>query len=326
MSNYENSSDLRQEVLRHSGELIDGTSEYNEDVMIFLNRAYQAMLSGAADLGMDIGQPWPWAKKQYPSVLIIQPTLNTFTVNAVNDSSVITFNSVISYSVQGQYIFFGDYRQGYRIKKHLAGSASAVLDSVFLEASGTAYATKIMKYDYILDSGVLRLFGPLSVTPSSCYNFDGKINIIDENTFNTDYPMLVRQGIPDRATQTFKNNEMQPTIRFNRIPAADDQPIRIEYNYIPVPDDLLDSESSIPVVPRDHRVTLCYYAAYYLLMDKNDNRAAEYRELARAGMLALVRAYKIEKANTDTDYCRLIPRPDNMGYNYGRSRYWRGYE
>lgn len=323
MANYENAKDLKEEVLRHSGELTDGTSEYDETVMIFLNRAYLAILSGAADLGLDIGQPWAWAKKRHASTMVIQPMVRAYTTTATFNSDAITFNTVIPYSVKNYYISFDDHADVYRVASHVAGTAVATLDSVYIGDSGAAFGTRLMKLDYQLDPGILRLVGPMSTSRNSDVNWDGKIEMIDQSTFNRDYPMGVREGCPDRFTQVFKDNGMRPTVRFNRIPASGEKPIRIEYDSIPVPESLTDDEASIPVVPRDHRATLDYYATYYLLMDKNDSRAAEYRELARAGMMALVRASKVEKANTNSNYGRLISRSDQGGVN--RGRVWRGY-
>lgn len=325
MANYENSRDLKEDVLRHSGELVDGTSEYNDTVMIFMNRAQQALLSGAADLGMDVGQPWPWAKSPYPGILIIDPAIRTILSNVVNGSNIVTFTAPVTFSLNNYYINFGDDSQVYRISSHLKNTTTARLDSVFIGDTANAYETRVIKYDYTLNTGILRLIGPMSATRNSDVDWDGKIEMIDQSTFNRDYSMGVRLGVPDRFAQIYKDNDMQITVRFNRVPSYDDRAVRLEYDYIPVPDDLIDDPSSIPVVPRDHRIALVYYAAYYLLLDKNDSRAAEFRELARASIMALVRAYKVEKSNTNMNYGRMIPRSDGNSSGYFKN-VWRGYK
>lgn len=324
LANYENSHDLKKEVLFACGELEDGTSEYDDKVMVFLNRANQAMLSGGADLGLDIGQPWSWAKKQYPSTIIIQPDNIDYTFDVVNGSNIITFTSTPIGSFLNYFITFNDDKTVYRIKSHISGAMTALLDSVYIEDSASGASSHLMKYDYVLDSGILRLIGPFLTTSNHQLGWTGNIEMIDQVTFGREFPVSIRQGLPDRFTQVYKTNDMQPTVRFNRIPAPQDKPIKIQYDYIPVPDDLIDDVNSIPVIPREHRITLVYYASYYLMMDKNDTRAAEYRELTRAGMLAIVRSLKLEKANTNQNYGRFISRSDNYGCWWNRRNY-RGY-
>jgi hypothetical protein len=321
MANYENTQDLKQEVLQHCGELTDGTSEYDAKAITFLNRAYQAMLSGAAELGMDVGQPWPWAKSPYPGIIVIQPEIRTVLANVTNNSSAVTLSANYSPSLQNYYIRFSEQGDLYRVTAHTSGTNAVTLDSAYVGSTAALVSTRILKFDYELSQNMLRLIGPFKVSRNNGLSFSGEVPLIDLNTFNADYPLGVNLGVPFRVTEVSQSGSMLKTVRFNCVPGYNDQAVRVLYDYIPVPAALTDSPSSIPLVPRDQRINLVYYAAYFLLMNKNDNRAAEYRELARAGMLAMVRALKVQKANTDPNYGRFIPRQDGQGY-YNLNRRW----
>jgi hypothetical protein len=146
------------------------------------------------------------------------------------------------------------------------------------------------------------------------------IDMIDPSEFGRTYPVgFLMQGTPEKFAQIYKTSDtMTPRIRINRIP---DQILRAEYNFIPVPSDLTDSTSSIPVIPPDHRITLGYYAAYFLCLDKMDSRGAEYRELTKAGMMAMKRANQVEKMQGGQFYGRMIPRGDLQNSN---KRVWGG--
>lgn len=71
--------------------------------------------------------------------------------------------------------------------------------------------------------------------------------------------------------------------------------------------------TNVPVMPQHFRSILEYGAAYYLCMDKNDDRSQIYFGLAKAKMQAMIQACRRESAQTRVlDYGRLVPRLDNM--------------
>lgn len=420
MANYTTTLDLKKGVLHRAGELTDGTSEYEAKVIEYLNRAYQATLSGAAELGLNLGDPWPWAQNKYPKVLNLVPEISSVTATTTQDSTAITFGAAPPNNLQDWYIKFEDKPEVYRIASHSGVSTSATLDGAYVSPSATNINTKIFKLEYELDSGILRLVSPMITYQSQDYTYydGGKILMMDESQFKADYPVgSMESGSPDFFSQVYKDENMQVRIRFNRIP---NQQARVEYNYIPVPAPLtnegvvevqsitpsaaptggayflnfagditasiafgataatiqtairtldglgaatvtgtlataltitfngyygdaplitvssntlvngitpvtltvaevVQGEESIPIVPRDHRICLEYYATYYLMLDKQDSRAAEFRELTRASLLALSKASNQEKILTNPNFANMIPRPDMMP---NRRRWW----
>ena len=324
MSNYNNTTDIKQDVLHHCGELDDGTSEYDARVITYINRAQQAILSGAAELGLELGEPWPWAINKYPSVLTLNAAITSLTITATFGSTAITFGSTPSINLQDWYIRLGSDGEVYRIATHTGTSTSATLDGGYVSSSVTNSASKVFKIDYTLDNGVLRLIAPFVTYRNSTvlYNDAGQIYFCDMSRFNMDFPInQLQNGTPNMATEKYKDvSTMTPTIRINRVPDAN---LRVEYNYIPIPSDLTDSTTSIPIVPRDHRIALVYYAAYYLLLDKNDNRANEYRELTKASLIAMSKAQKQQKILTNPEFGQLVPRPDLVPER--RRLWWRWY-
>lgn len=316
MSNYATAKDLKKFILQKCGELDDGTSEYDSRAITFLNRAHQALLSGGAELGIDVGQPWPWAQNRDKSVLVLQPKISTLTATFTNGSNAITFSSAPPRNLKDWIIQQNDFPECYRISAHTGTSTSATLDSIYVNTSGAGLSCVIFLIDYDLDPNILRLVAPFTAYKSNDYYRDNCANIdmIDPSEFARTFPInQLNEGTPNRFSQIYKTNDtMKPRIRINKIP---DQLMRAEYNYIAVPADLTDSDSSIPLVPIDHRITLGYYGAYFLALDKNDNRAPEYRELAKAGIIALKRAGQVEKMNTDQFYGRMIPREDMLNRN-----------
>lgn len=69
-----------------------------------------------------------------------------------------------------------------------------------------------------------------------------------------------------------------------------------------------------PLIPQPQRIVLVHCASYSLLMDKNDNRAAEYKTVASASLMALVKANRRSKAIIQKDMGRLISRRDMTHY------------
>lgn len=79
--------------------------------------------------------------------------------------------------------------------------------------------------------------------------------------------------------------------------------------------------SMVPVVPQAFALILDYAASYYLMTDKNDERAGQYAQLAAQKMQALISANSREMGQTGgSRYGGLIPRLDMFS---GPKRYWR---
>jgi len=122
MANFTTSADLIDYALSQAGEKTDGTSDLNDDALVFLNRAYQSLWSGGSEIDPEVNEVWWWLRKDTQGVL----TLNPFIVSA-----------------------------------HTAATTGLTLESVYTgETSATAnYALR--QYDYDLASDVLYLGAPM---------------------------------------------------------------------------------------------------------------------------------------------------------------------
>lgn len=79
--------------------------------------------------------------------------------------------------------------------------------------------------------------------------------------------------------------------------------------------------SSIPIMPQSFTQILDYGASFYLMTDKNDERAPQYLQLSAQKMQAMIDANSREMSQTGgIRFAGLIPRLDMFS---GPKRYWR---
>lgn len=166
---------------------------------------------------------------------------------------------------------------------------------------------------YVLSS-VVRMIQPLvvykadnkSFTPASTGNIYG----MDELAFQKKWPLTaLEEGIPSRFTKVEERSDGTIVVRFNRFPA---EKTRIEVNHIPVPRDLKNNSSSIPLIPRKFVDLLEYGATFYVLVDKNDDKAPSYAQLAGQKLTAMMKQNRKELMRLGEFFGRAIPRLDNV--------------
>jgi len=134
----------------------------------------------------------------------------------------------------------------------------------------------------------------------------GKVYGIDFSTMLKQYPLTnLLQGTPDKFAEVEYRENGTMRLRMNRFPSKE---TRVEIEYITVPQDLQDNTNSIPKVPRAFRPYLVHAAAYFLMLDKSDNRAESEFQLARAKLFGLIRANRSTLKRTSNNFARLIPR------------------
>lgn len=302
-------ADVKKEVLSRCGELTDGTSEYETIVNNYIDYMHKCTMAGATEFNVEVGDPWTWARAQYPGVINMDPFVQlTVTVNNASVNCSFSVAPVVSYvgwmlKIEGRAEFF-------RIVTHTAGQQAFTIDAAYTDNTGTLPAT-LYHLEYNI-SNVLRLCGPMRTyrRQSPFADDTGQIDGIDRMSLDRDYPLhRILQGIPDRFAIVYQDNAGTQRVKFNRIPFYT---TRVEYDYIPVPATLVDA--SVPLLPEEHRIILVYGACYYLMVDKNDNRAAEYKALTVAGLEALIQSERRMKENLQKDMGRLIPRRDLTNY------------
>ncbi len=229
MADFETSYDLKLGALERSGELQNGTSDYDQIAEDQINDMNKALHAGGNEFNVDLAEPWEWAKAKNPGLLKLVPAYETGTATLTEDSTSGTFNTAPAAglgSFAGRFIRVSNRATVYRITAHTAGSGSFTIDQAYLEETVTAVFVAF-KTDYELAAGIerlidhMRFYGSTSETP--------EIGGLDLASFNQNYPRAaIREGLPSRFGIVSEENGLM-TVRFNAYPSED---LRVEYEYI----------------------------------------------------------------------------------------------
>lgn len=419
MSFQKSTRDLKNEVLTICGELTDGTSDFESDVVSYLNDIYQGVLAGGNEFGIEVAEPWVWAQAKKPIVLNLEPVV-TGTATVTNSSRSGTFSSAPASSLSGWFIKFHSRPDFYMIAAHTAASTSFSLDQAYLDDSGSlTYTAYKLDYDLVDDtividssnnkidftegsgslvatitsgvyspttlcteiktqleaagaetytvtfnsltrkftiahggatlsllfasgtnysvssgevlgfdcedktgavtytsqyclSGILRLSKPIEMHREGATMYQsareaGKIFYMDPGAFMREYPRnRLLQDIPKNFTVLSQTPGGLWKARMSAAPS--EEKMRIEVNYIPVARKLVDNAASFPVIPGSYTKYLVYGAAHFLLLDKHDNKAEIYKNLATAKLHAMVNDAKKGATLAGNNFGRLVPR------------------
>jgi hypothetical protein len=156
---------------------------------------------------------------------------------------------------------------------------------------------------YIL-GGIARL-----VEPMKSQRGDGRLIFgSDPEALSRDYPFTqIIEGVPSKFAVIAENPDGSLRVRFNAYP---NDKTRVEVTYVPVPRDLKDNSSSIPLVPRKHVDVLEDAATFYIMLLKNDDRAPTYAQLVQGKLMAMVNQHRGQMLRTGDNFGQIIPRAD----------------
>lgn len=310
MANWRTTADLMDAVLHRCGEVTNGTSTYEPNALQYLNSVYRSIIAGGNEFDVDCGEPWIWAQATEPQLLKLVEPFAEGSVVLAQGSVTAALSDPPSYSLEGYFLSVDGFPEWYRITAHIAGQPTLTLDQEWLGASTTSASFRAVRTDYELAIPVTRLVGPLM-----CYRDNlsvlgqaerGQIYEIDANTMSRKFPrMLLQAGVPDKFCVIAQDTDGRITVRFNSFPL---EAMRVEVPYISVVPDLTDSQDSIPLLPIGFRELLVYGASYYLMKDKNDNRAETEFQLAQRKLQALIAHNRKSLSLAGSSYGRLIPR------------------
>lgn len=169
-------------------------------------------------------------------------------------------------------------------------------------------------------NAIQRLIAPITIYKnteliSTSAEESGKIFGLDYNSMIMHYPLTqLLQGIPERFCEVENRDNGIKKIRFDKYVQLD---TRAEIDFIPVDRDLKDNAASIPKVPISFREYLVYGATYKLLVDKSDNKAETFLQLAKAKLQALINHERSGVELTNKNFGKIIPR------NYQKRAFWR---
>lgn len=288
MANWRYTKDIVDDVLWRAGEPTDGSSEFHSRALELVNRAYQAVWMGGSEIDPSVDEEWWWLRAQ--GTIILQPALSV-SVAVTKNSTSISFSSAPSQSVQGWFLRVAGRPTVYQIVSHTGGATAATLDQAYLEDSGTVTAT-VLQLQADLgsivggDINLLKVVSPMYAHVGS--GEPHEVEGIDLAALMSLYPLAtLASGTPDR----FAHVDEQ-TVQFNRYRAPGSAPLRIDFWYLRHPADLTYSATEEPLVPHVYRRILADAAAYWIFMDKNDDRADASILAARALLKAMQREHR----------------------------------
>lgn len=276
MSNLTTNADIKDDALFRAGELTDGTSDLDAQALVYLNRAYRELYMGGQSFTPDINEIWWWMKAE--ANLILEGNITTGTVSVTNNSNQATFSSTpsptIDSDVTGWHLMLDDYPDIYKVSS--IATATATLDSVFTGTTDTTAGYTLFKIDYNLSSSAIKIIGRMTAYQEGKYSIEGmSLSEMDEQ-----YPLAkIRSGVPTKFAQVDED-----TVRFNAWGSSTAGTIiRVDYDYLTLPDDLAD-DSNAPLVPKIYRHVLADMTLFYLLGDKDETKQEFVGLQARQGL------------------------------------------
>ena len=172
MANLTTAADLVDKILFNVGEKTDGTSDFNAQVLIELNQAYQSVWNGGNELVPQVNEDWWWLKKDPPGTLTLEPVIdNSTTASVTNNSTSVTLSAAPTPNVTGWFFKTDDNADVFRVSSQ-AGTA-VTLDSVYTSDTDTAANYRLFKMEYTLASDVMRLQSPMRVYQNSRIRIEG---------------------------------------------------------------------------------------------------------------------------------------------------------
>ena len=154
--------------------------------------------------------------------------------------------------------------------------------------------------------GIARLVEPFRVVDGSGELIFG----VDSETFAREFPLsLTEEGRPTHFSVVREDADGRFVVRFNSYPASE---LKVEVEHVPVPRDLKDSASSIPIVPRKHVDALQDAAIFFIMMDKSDDRAQTYANLLQGKLKSMISQHRGSLVKSGRNFGAVIPRRDNM--------------
>lgn len=289
---------LINDALFRAGE-IPGASEWDTKAVEYLNREYRALCSGASEFLPEFVHDWWWMRGR--GVLTILPVLNG--VASMTTGSVAVILSVDpGISLTGRRFKVADHPDVFIVQAH-AGTG-VTLDSVYTGPTNAAASYQALKMTYTLDANAQALMSPIT-----SFRENPQIYGMSPERMDQLFPLSrLLSGVPMAFAL-----ENEGTIRFSHGGRTDGTSMRMEYVYRPQVQDLINSSSSFPLVPIEHRHVLSDMTLVYIYNDKNDDRMQAIGTSVRSTLGAMT-----------SDNTRRIKKIDQLAgaiqTRYGKTR------
>ena len=274
MSQFTTTNDLITDVLWRAFEQTDGSSQYADAALRYLNRAYRSLWTGGGEFMPGLPTNWWWMRAQ--GQILLQPPYITGTVTVTNGSDVASLSDAPSYSLQGYHLLVEGGKAVYVITEHAASDVGLTLDTVYAEDDATdAFVAALIDYD--LPTGCLKIIDPVVLHAQPGAEICG----VDMSEMWRQYPLIMLAETPPTLFAPID----ETSIRFNSYMA---DTTRLDFFYLAQPDDLTTDPSSSPAMPINYRHVLADMACFFVLTDKEDQRAVAIGTQAKAGISAMM--------------------------------------
>lgn len=312
---FNTTEDIINEALFTGGEPQSADSDFRTRALAMANRGYKAIWSGGAEFDPDLSEDWWWLRSTTPGVLTLLPAVVAGTISVTNNSTSATLTNDPG-DVSGWFLKVADSAAVYRISAN-TGTA-LTLDGVYTSTTNSAASYKLFKLEYTLDATVLKVISPMRKYGSS----QNEINGMSLDQLHQFHPLQdVTHGDPQAFAVVSQTAAGVWTVRLSHYAGdgTDQTKIRrVEYDFHARPADLLDSASSIPLIPPEWRYVLSDITAFFLLQDKDDSQAPNLGVQARAGLQAMAKENRRRMAILTRDEGRIFPRQSDPLLRRGR--------
>jgi len=155
LAQFRSTADILDLALANGGEVTNGNSPYETQILNYLNRVHFTLIAGGTipvgkDATVEIDEVWPWAKSKTPLLLELQPKYETGTITLTIDSEIGAFSAAPSISLKGYHIKVSNRDEWFKIASHTAASTAFELDSAYPDATGSGFVYEAVKLDYEL--------------------------------------------------------------------------------------------------------------------------------------------------------------------------------
>lgn len=301
MANLQLTNDLLTDALFRAGEKTDGTSDFQSQILSYINRGYQIIWNGGSELDPTTNETWWWLLATAPGTITLEPKSDVGNAVLTNNSQTIEFTIGPSGSREGWFFKADDHADIFRISAHVAGATTATLDSVYTGDTATAASYKIFKAEYSLATDVMHLVSPMRAYQDSRREIAGS----ELSSLERDYPLAdIQGGVPRRFAHVGEQS-----IRFSHYGLATvGDRIRVDYDYMAKPPLLTTGAADAPVIPTQYRYILGDYVAFRLLTDKDDSKAESVGLEARQGIKAMAIENRRRLTLFDRQIGQITPR------------------
>lgn len=300
-----NTRELKEDVLFRASESLTG-SAWDAKVIDYLNRVYRTLSTGASEFLPEYVEDWWWMKGS--GALLLEPVIFAGTVQVENGSQTIIFSEPPGVDCTGRRFQVPGHPDLFVIQSHAEDVANAVLDYAWTGDSDTSAEYKIMKTEYTL-AGVAQVIS----SPMVAFRDPHRINGLTPEKMDEMFPLIgLQPGVPHAFCLEDEN-----TVRFSHGGREDGRTMRVEYRYRPEVDDLIDSVSSVPLVPSQWMHVLADMALTYVLIDKNDDRSNAVALGARTGLAAMLKENRRRLNKIDHLAGQITTRPGGLGGSPG---------